>query len=51
MTTQRSGSIVIFSSIRSQVVEPGQSVYAMTKAGILQLSEPPLRSLARPVCA
>lgn len=37
MTAQRSGSIVIFSSIRSQVVEPGQSVYAMTKAGILQL--------------
>jgi len=37
MTTQRSGSIVIFSSIRSQVVEPGQSVYAMTKAGIVQL--------------
>ena len=37
MTAQRSGSIVIFSSIRSQVVEPGQSVYAMTKAGIVQL--------------
>jgi NAD(P)-dependent dehydrogenase (short-subunit alcohol dehydrogenase family) len=37
MTTQRSGSIVIFSSIRAQVVEPGQSVYAMTKSGILQL--------------
>ena len=37
MTAARSGSIVIFSSIRSQVVEPGQSVYAMTKAGILQL--------------
>ncbi len=37
MTSQRSGSIVIFSSIRSQVVEPGQSVYAMTKAGIVQL--------------
>ena len=37
MTAQRSGSIVVFSSIRSQVVEPGQSVYAMTKAGILQL--------------
>ena len=33
MTAQRGGSIVIFSSIRSQVVEPGQSVYAMTKAG------------------
>jgi NAD(P)-dependent dehydrogenase (short-subunit alcohol dehydrogenase family) len=37
MTAQRSGSIVIFSSIRSLVVEPGQSVYAMTKAGIVQL--------------
>ena len=37
MTRQGSGSIIIFSSIRSQVVEPGQSVYAMTKAGIVQL--------------
>jgi NAD(P)-dependent dehydrogenase (short-subunit alcohol dehydrogenase family) len=37
MTMQQSGSIVIFSSIRAQVVEPGQSVYAMTKSGILQL--------------
>lgn len=37
MTAQQGGSIVIFSSIRSQVVEPGQSVYAMTKAGIVQL--------------
>jgi NAD(P)-dependent dehydrogenase (short-subunit alcohol dehydrogenase family) len=37
MTAQRAGSIVIFSSIRSLVVEPGQSVYAMTKAGIVQL--------------
>ncbi len=37
MTAQRSGSIVLFSSIRSQVVEAGQSVYAMTKAGIVQL--------------
>ena len=37
MIAQRSGSIVIFSSIRSQVVEPGQSVYAMTKAGVVQL--------------
>src|SRR3954468_14151462 len=35
MTAQRGGSIVVFSSIRSQVVEPGQSVYAMTKAGIV----------------
>ena len=37
MTAQGGGSIVIFSSIRSQVVEPGQSVFAMTKAGIVQL--------------
>lgn len=37
MTAAQRGSIVIFSSIRSQVVEPGQSVYAMTKAGIVQL--------------
>jgi NAD(P)-dependent dehydrogenase (short-subunit alcohol dehydrogenase family) len=37
MTAQKSGSIVLFSSIRAQVVEPGQSVYAMTKSGILQL--------------
>ena len=38
MTAQRRGSIILFSSIRSQVVEPGQSVYAATKAGILQLA-------------
>jgi NAD(P)-dependent dehydrogenase (short-subunit alcohol dehydrogenase family) len=37
MTAQGRGSIVLFSSIRSQVVEPGQSVYAATKAGIVQL--------------
>jgi NAD(P)-dependent dehydrogenase (short-subunit alcohol dehydrogenase family) len=37
MTARGSGSIVIFSSIRSQVVEPGQSVYAATKAGIVQM--------------
>ena len=37
MVGRRAGSIVVFSSIRSQVVEPGQSVYAMTKAGIVQL--------------
>jgi NAD(P)-dependent dehydrogenase (short-subunit alcohol dehydrogenase family) len=37
MTAQRRGSIVLFSSIRSQVVEPGQSVYAATKAGIVQM--------------
>jgi NAD(P)-dependent dehydrogenase (short-subunit alcohol dehydrogenase family) len=38
MTSRGSGSIVLFSSIRSQVVEPGQSVYAMTKAGVVQLA-------------
>ncbi|HXH07340.1 MAG TPA: SDR family oxidoreductase [Vicinamibacterales bacterium] len=37
MVDQRRGSIILFSSIRAQVVEPGQSVYAATKAGILQL--------------
>ena len=37
MTKQQSGSIVIFSSIRATVVEPGQAIYSMTKAGILQL--------------
>ena len=37
MAPQGSGSIVIFSSIRSLVVEPGQSVYAATKAGIVQM--------------
>ncbi len=32
------GSIVLFSSIRNQLVEPGQSVYAATKAAIVQLA-------------
>jgi NAD(P)-dependent dehydrogenase (short-subunit alcohol dehydrogenase family) len=36
------GSIILFSSIRSQVVEPGQGVYAATKAGTLQM----IRALA-----
>jgi NAD(P)-dependent dehydrogenase (short-subunit alcohol dehydrogenase family) len=39
MTLQKSGSIVLFSSIRSIVTEPGQAVYSMTKAGILQLAK------------
>ena len=37
MTGQGSGSIILFSSIRSVVVEPGQSMYAATKAGIVQM--------------
>ena len=38
LTGQQSGSIVLFSSIRSQVVEPGQAVYAATKAAIVQMA-------------
>lgn len=38
MVTQGHGSIVLFSSIRSQVIEPGQGVYAATKAGIAQMA-------------
>jgi len=38
MVAQRRGSIVLFSSIRSLVVEAGQAVYSATKAGILQLA-------------
>lgn len=37
MAAQGSGSIVVYTSIRSLVVEPGQSVYAATKAGIVQM--------------
>jgi len=37
MAWQGRGSIIAFSSIRSQVVEPGQGVYAATKSGIVQL--------------
>ena len=37
MSEQGSGSIVMFSSIRSLMVEPGQSIYAATKAGIAQM--------------
>lgn len=37
MAEAGSGSLVAFSSIRSLVVEPGQSVYAATKAGTVQM--------------
>ena len=33
------GSIISFASIRAQVVEPGQGVYAATKAGLVQLTK------------
>jgi NAD(P)-dependent dehydrogenase (short-subunit alcohol dehydrogenase family) len=39
MTARKKGSIILFSSIRSQVVEPGQGMYAATKAGIVQLAK------------
>ncbi len=42
MADKGAGSIVAISSIRSQVVEPGQGVYAATKAGVLQM----IRTLA-----
>jgi NAD(P)-dependent dehydrogenase (short-subunit alcohol dehydrogenase family) len=33
------GSIVLLASIRAQTVEPGQGVYAATKAGVVQLAK------------
>ena len=38
MAEQKSGSIILLSSIRSLVVEPGQGVYAATKAGLVQMA-------------
>ncbi len=38
MAKQRRGSIIVMSSIRSQVVEPGQGIYAATKAGLVQMA-------------
>ena len=37
MAERGSGSIIAFSSIRGQVVEPGQGIYAATKAGTVQM--------------
>ena len=42
MVERGSGSIIAFSSIRAQTVEPGQGVYAATKLGTVQM----LRALA-----
>jgi len=42
MAADGGGSIILFSSIRSKVVEPGQGVYAATKAGTVQM----MRALA-----
>jgi NAD(P)-dependent dehydrogenase (short-subunit alcohol dehydrogenase family) len=38
ITEQKSGSIILLSSIRSVTTEPGQGVYAATKAGLVQLA-------------
>lgn len=38
MAEQGRGSIITFASFRAVVVEPGQGVYAASKAGVLQLS-------------
>jgi NAD(P)-dependent dehydrogenase (short-subunit alcohol dehydrogenase family) len=38
MRARGQGSIVVLSSIRSQVVEPGQGIYAATKAGLVLLA-------------
>jgi NAD(P)-dependent dehydrogenase (short-subunit alcohol dehydrogenase family) len=37
MAERRRGSVIAFASIRAQVVEPGQGLYAATKAGLIQL--------------
>jgi NAD(P)-dependent dehydrogenase (short-subunit alcohol dehydrogenase family) len=38
MLAQKSGSVILLSSIRSVTVEPGQGVYAATKAGLVQMA-------------
>ncbi len=38
MARQGRGSMIVISSIRSQVVEPGQGIYAATKAGLVQIA-------------
>ena len=38
MSRQKRGSIILLSSIRSLVVEPGQGAYAATKAGLVQMA-------------
>jgi NAD(P)-dependent dehydrogenase (short-subunit alcohol dehydrogenase family) len=42
MVKRGKGSVIVFSSIRAQVVEPGQGIYAATKAGTVQM----IRALA-----
>jgi len=47
MAERGRGSIIVLSSIRSQVVEPGQSIYAATKAGLVQMARTLAAELGR----
>jgi NAD(P)-dependent dehydrogenase (short-subunit alcohol dehydrogenase family) len=38
MAAQKRGSIILMASIRALTVEPGQSIYASTKAGVVQMA-------------
>lgn len=38
MAQRKNGSIILMASIRAAMVEPGQSIYASTKAGIVQMA-------------
>ncbi|HXX84846.1 MAG TPA: SDR family NAD(P)-dependent oxidoreductase [Casimicrobiaceae bacterium] len=38
MIERKRGSIILMASIRAVVVEPGQSIYASTKAGVVQMA-------------
>jgi NAD(P)-dependent dehydrogenase (short-subunit alcohol dehydrogenase family) len=38
MAGQKHGSIILMASIRALTVEPGQSIYASTKAGVVQMA-------------
>ncbi|WP_210414681.1 SDR family NAD(P)-dependent oxidoreductase [Microlunatus elymi] len=39
MAARGKGSIITFASFRAQVIEPGQGLYAATKAGVVQLTK------------
>ncbi|GAA4863776.1 SDR family oxidoreductase [Saccharopolyspora cebuensis] len=39
MAARGRGSIITFASFRAEVVEPGQGIYAATKAGVVQLTK------------
>ncbi|HEX9637683.1 MAG TPA: SDR family NAD(P)-dependent oxidoreductase [Acidobacteriota bacterium] len=47
MAARGRGSIIVLSSIRSLVVEPGQSIYAATKAGLVQMARALAAELGR----